>query len=68
MYYKLLTVLLFGDYGELIFIVLFSIFPIFYNQHSLLQSGEVKKPSKTLFMKKRNQNKASFFCRLIILV
>ena len=36
MCYKLLTVLLSGDYGELIFTVLFSIFLIFYNQYNLL--------------------------------
>ena len=38
MCYKLLTVLLSGDYGELIFIVLFSIFLIFYNQYNLLKT------------------------------
>lgn len=36
MYYKLLTVLLSGDYGEYIFIVLLSIFPISINQYNLL--------------------------------
>ena len=36
MCYKLLTVLLSGDYCGLIFFVLFSIFLIFYNQYNLL--------------------------------
>lgn len=36
MYYKLLTVLISGDYDELIMIVLFSLFQILYDQHNLL--------------------------------